>query len=74
MSGTSHGTGYTYDTHVPLLIRGRGIRPGTYGQACTPNDIAPTLAEVLHIRAPEGCAGSSLRRDGLLVDGRAEGD
>jgi predicted AlkP superfamily pyrophosphatase or phosphodiesterase len=42
--GTDHGTAYGYDTHVPLIFLGRGVRPGEYLAAATPADIAPTLA------------------------------
>ena len=42
--GTDHGTAYGYDTRVPVLLMGSGIRPGEYLTAATPADIAPTLA------------------------------
>lgn len=42
--GTDHGTAYAYDTRVPVLLMGFGIRPGEYLTAVTPADIAPTLA------------------------------
>ncbi len=42
--GTNHGTGYSYDTRVPVILMGFGIRPGEYLMAATPADIAPTLA------------------------------
>jgi hypothetical protein len=41
---TNHGTGHRYDTHVPLLLFGQGIKPGEYLQPATPIDVAPTLA------------------------------
>jgi predicted AlkP superfamily pyrophosphatase or phosphodiesterase len=41
---TSHGTPYVYDQQVPLVLFGRGIRPGEYLRQVTPADIAPTLA------------------------------
>ena len=31
-AGTTHGTPYEYDTHVPLLIAGPGIHPGEYAR------------------------------------------
>jgi hypothetical protein len=43
-TGTSHGTPYNYDQHVPLFFMGYGIQPGEYFEAVTPADIAPTLA------------------------------
>ena len=43
-SATSHGTMYGYDQRVPIVLYGRGIRPGEFTRAVTPADIAPTLA------------------------------
>lgn len=42
--GTSHGTPYGYDQHVPVVLFGAGIKPGEYLRPATPADIAPTLA------------------------------
>ncbi len=58
--GTSHGTPYHYDTHVPILIMGSQIKPGIYKEACTPSDIAPTLANLLSVEAPSGSVGRIL--------------
>ncbi|HLA78585.1 MAG TPA: alkaline phosphatase family protein [Vicinamibacteria bacterium] len=43
-SGTTHGTLYQYDSRVPLLLAGPGIKAGSYLGPATPADIAPTLA------------------------------
>jgi predicted AlkP superfamily pyrophosphatase or phosphodiesterase len=43
-SGTTHGSPNADDQRVPLLFMGRGIKPGTYQEAATPADLAPTLA------------------------------
>jgi predicted AlkP superfamily pyrophosphatase or phosphodiesterase len=59
-TGTSHGTPYGYDTHVPVIFWGPGIKPGTYGQSITANDIAPTLASILQIEQPSGAIGRIL--------------
>ncbi|MBV8123772.1 MAG: alkaline phosphatase family protein, partial [Paucibacter sp.] len=60
-SGTSHGSPYAYDTNVPLLIMGqRWIKAGYYGQYAEVVDIAPTLANVLHVRPPAGAEGRVL--------------
>lgn len=40
----THGTAHQYDTRVPVILFGGGIRPGEYLTAATPADIAPTLA------------------------------
>ena len=49
---TSHGSGYAYDTHVPVLLMGKGIVPGEYLQPASPTDIAPTLAFLAGITLP----------------------
>ncbi len=43
-SATTHGTMYGYDQQVPIILYGRGIKPGEYARPVTPADIAPTLA------------------------------
>ncbi len=49
---TTHGTPWHYDTHVPLLLLGTGIRPGHYNENVSPAALAPTLARLLDIDAP----------------------
>ncbi len=57
----SHGTPYSYDTNVPLMIQGgRWIKPGRYGQYAETVDIAPTLAQILNIRVPSASEGKVL--------------
>jgi len=58
--GTSHASPYTYDSHVPLIFMGEGIRKGTYYQPVIINDIAPTLAAMLGIAPPGGSVGRVL--------------
>jgi hypothetical protein len=59
-SGTTHGTPYSYDTHVPLTMMGPGIRPGRHDQAVVLNDLAPTLATLLGVETPSGSSGRAL--------------
>ena len=60
-SACSHGTPYTYDTNVPLMIHGaRWVKPGRYGQYAESVDIAPTLAHLLNVRPPSGSEGKVL--------------
>jgi predicted AlkP superfamily pyrophosphatase or phosphodiesterase len=58
-TGTTHGSPYEYDTHVPFLLAGPGIAHGEYATASTPNDIAATLAKLLEVSAPPDCAGKA---------------
>jgi predicted AlkP superfamily pyrophosphatase or phosphodiesterase len=58
--GTTHGSVFGYDTHVPVIFMGPGIRPGTYRREITVNDVAPTLAEILGVETPSGAAGRVL--------------
>jgi arylsulfatase A-like enzyme len=50
--GTGHGTPYEHDRHVPVVFLGSTVKPGTYAAACGPEDIAPTLAALLHLDYP----------------------
>lgn len=59
-TGTTHGSPYTYDTAVPLLLSGFGIRPGRYTQRASTLDIAPTLSDILGVLQPSGCEGQIL--------------
>jgi hypothetical protein len=58
--GTSHGTPYAYDTHVPVLIAGPGVRSGVWTDPVSPADIAPTICALLGIEFPSGCDGKLL--------------
>ena len=50
---TTHGTGYAYDTRVPVALMGPGIAPGEYLEAATPADLAPTLAHLVGVTLPQ---------------------
>ncbi|MGB9180667.1 MAG: alkaline phosphatase family protein [Pyrinomonadaceae bacterium] len=55
-----HGSPYSYDTHVPLIIMGGGAKSGRYIEAAAPSDIAPTLAAMLRIQKPSNAVGRIL--------------
>jgi hypothetical protein len=59
-TGTTHGTPYSYDAHIPLILMGRGIAPGEYANDAALNDLAPTLATLLSIEIPPGSVGRVL--------------
>ena len=56
----THGSPYSYDTHVPTIIMGAGVTPGRYLEPATPADIAPTLSALLRITAPSNSTGRVL--------------
>lgn len=58
--GTTHGTGYKYDTNVPIVFYGWGIKPGQSANYATVTDIAPTLAMLLKTRIPNGATGEPI--------------
>lgn len=64
---TTHGSAYNYDTHVPVVFYGVGVRPGRYNIECSPSDIAPTLAALLGVEPPSNRTGR------VLVDALAPG-
>jgi predicted AlkP superfamily pyrophosphatase or phosphodiesterase len=59
-SGTTHGTPYSYDSHIPLIFMGPGIEAGRYVRPAALNDLAPSLATLLDIETPNGSAGRPL--------------
>ena len=58
--GTTHGTTFSYDAHVPVVFMGPGIKPGRYHANIAVNDIAPTLATMLEVETPSGSVGRVL--------------
>jgi len=57
---TTHGSAYNYDTHVPVIMVGAGLRAGRYNADCTPSDIAPTIAALLGVEPPSNRTGRVL--------------
>ena len=60
-TGTSHGTPFSYDTHVPVIFMGAGIHAGHYYEKIAVNDIAPTLAAIVGVEEPSGSVGRVLQ-------------
>ncbi|MEN8704204.1 MAG: alkaline phosphatase PafA [Polaribacter sp.] len=56
-TGTSHGSGYSYDTHIPIIFYGKGIKKGVSKKRYEIIDIAPTMANLLGIEAPNSTTG-----------------
>jgi hypothetical protein len=59
-AGTTHGTPYSYDTHIPLMLMGPGVQPGQQDGTVVLNDLAPTLATLLGVETPSGASGRVL--------------
>ncbi len=60
-TGTTHGSPYSYDTHVPLIFFGNRIRPGNSVSPVQITDIAPTLSILLGCEFPNGTTGHPIR-------------
>ncbi|MES2606005.1 MAG: alkaline phosphatase family protein [Pseudomonadota bacterium] len=60
--GTTHGSPYSYDTHVPMIFWGPRnlVQAGQYAGDAAVHDIAPTLAAILGIATPSGSLGRVL--------------
>ena len=59
--GTTHGSPWHYDTHVPLLLLGSGITPGHHSRPVAPACLASTLAELLNVDYPSANVEQPLR-------------
>ena len=59
--GTTHETPYVYDSHVPVLFWGPGFTAARYNRRIATVDIAPTIAALLGIDAPDDLDGVPLR-------------
>ena len=57
---TTHGSYYEYDTHVPLLWYGNGLKPSRIYDKVYITDITPTIAQFMNLLAPNGCTGKPI--------------
>lgn len=58
--GTSHGSPYWHDRHVPLILYGDGVAPGVRREPVHTFDMAPTLAALSGIPIPSDLDGRPL--------------
>ncbi len=58
--GTTHGSSYSYDTHVPLIFWGGTIPQGQTDRKVNIQDIAPSISTILGTSYPNGCTGNPL--------------
>lgn len=66
IQGTTHGSPYAYDTHVPVLFFGQGVKQGSSSEYHRITDIAPTVSTILRIMFPNGTTGQPITE--LLKD------
>jgi hypothetical protein len=59
-TGTTHGSEFPYDTHIPLVWYGWNIKPGRTSRETHMTDVAPTLATMLRIQMPSGSIGDAI--------------
>ena len=57
-SGTTHGSMYPYDAHIPLVWMGWGVKHGLSYRKVYMSDIAGTIAALLKIQMPSGNVGT----------------
>jgi predicted AlkP superfamily pyrophosphatase or phosphodiesterase len=55
--GTTHGLWNPYDSHIPLVWYGWGVKKGKTNRETYMTDISATLAALLHVQMPNGCIG-----------------
>lgn len=60
LTGSTHGSGLNYDTHVPLLFFGNGIKQGKTLSRTSVTDIAPTMSALLGTSFPNSSIGQPL--------------
>ncbi|MFT5595911.1 MAG: putative AlkP superfamily pyrophosphatase or phosphodiesterase [Flammeovirgaceae bacterium] len=59
-TGTTHGSPWVYDQHVPLLLYGFGVEKGKTYRETNIRDIAPTLSLIMGVPFPSGMTGSPI--------------
>ncbi|MEX2176614.1 MAG: alkaline phosphatase family protein [Pirellulaceae bacterium] len=59
--GTTHGSPWHYDTHVPLLLVGCGIHAGQHARPVSPACLASTVAELVGCNHPSANCEQPLR-------------
>ncbi|WP_034924517.1 alkaline phosphatase PafA [Gillisia sp. CAL575] len=59
-TGSTHGSGFSYDTHAPLIFFGKGIKHGSTAKKSEVVDIAPTISVLLGIAFPNSATGNPL--------------
>lgn len=58
--GTNHGVWSPYDTHIPFIVMGKGVRHAWDNNTYHIVDIAPTICSILNIQQPSSCTGRAI--------------
>ncbi len=61
-TGTSHGSPYDYDRHVPVIFFGKGVKAGYIPDRISVVDLAPTLARLMGLAPPKDVDGRVIRK------------
>lgn len=56
----THGSPWSYDTHVPLAFSGAGVTPGTSARSVDLRSLAPTVARLAQVRGPDAASFAPL--------------
>jgi predicted AlkP superfamily pyrophosphatase or phosphodiesterase len=59
-AGSTHGSCYAYDSHVPLVFWRSGLKPSRVNEEARVIDLAPTIAKLLGIPTPKTVDGRVL--------------
>jgi len=70
---STHGSPWRYDTFVPVMFAGAGLKAQSVSRAITPYDIAPTLANLLGVKPPSAAIGNPLAEVVRVESTRATG-
>jgi len=60
-TGTTHGAPYIYDAHVPMIFYGGMVKSGASDEEEPITNIAPTVADLMHVSYPDGCTGHPVK-------------
>jgi len=56
-NGTDHGSPYSYDAQIPVVVAGHGVKPGYRPEEISLVDVAPTVATLMEMGLPAQSEG-----------------
>ena len=60
-TGTTHGSPYDYDAHIPLIFATGNTKSSTRNEYIRSIDIAPSVAKILNIVYPKDVNGRPIK-------------